>query len=228
VQVERSYRRQASLAVTIVIVAALAADPHQAHSQAQRFLARADVVSVDVSVLDRNRRPVGDLTAADFTILEDGKAQTIEHFERIVLPEPPVVTADWMRDVATDVASNATLADRRLVVLLLDDSMVPFDPYMVRTARETALGVVNRLGPGDLAAVVFSRDNRHAQSSRMTRAAWPPPSSGSSRPAMFLCRGASKRRKQSATGPTHFRPSIESWIPWRRSRTAARWSSTSR
>jgi VWFA-related protein len=128
-----------------------------------QFTTRADLVRLDVSVLDRSRQAVGNLTVADFTVLEDGKVQAIEHFDRIDLPLPPPAAAGWMRDVGADVASNTILTDRRLVVLLLDDTMVPFDPYMVRTARETALGVVDRLGPADLAAVVFSRDNRHAQ-----------------------------------------------------------------
>ena len=37
------------------------------------FRSRTDVVELDVSVLDKNRRPVRGLTRDDFAILEDGQ-----------------------------------------------------------------------------------------------------------------------------------------------------------
>ncbi|MEX1129713.1 MAG: VWA domain-containing protein [Vicinamibacterales bacterium] len=137
---------------------------------AQRFFVRTDVVSVDVSVLDRKGQPVRGLTAADFTILENGRAQTVEYFDYIELPAPPAVPALWMRDIAPDVARNEEILERRLVVILMDDAMVPFDGQIVKAARQIARDVVDRLGPADLAAVVFSRANRAAQNFTQDRA----------------------------------------------------------
>jgi VWFA-related protein len=142
----------------------LAADFSQAGAPArQRLVTGIDVVSVDVSVLDRRRQPVGDLQAADFMVLENGKPQKIEYFQHIELPDPPPTAASWVKDVAADVARNDMLRERRLVVLLMDDAMMPFDGQMVASAKQIGRGVVERLGPGDLAAVVFTRDNRGAQ-----------------------------------------------------------------
>ena len=43
--------------------------------------ANADLVLVDVTVNDARQNPVQHLTAADFTVLEDGKPQTVKVFE---------------------------------------------------------------------------------------------------------------------------------------------------
>lgn len=45
----------------------------------QIFRTQASLVPVDVRAVDRHGRPVTDLTIADFTILEDGVPQPIQH-----------------------------------------------------------------------------------------------------------------------------------------------------
>jgi hypothetical protein len=49
------------------------------------FRSGVDVVRLDVSVLDRDRMPIRGLTAADFTVLEDGKPQPIVGFDAVDL-----------------------------------------------------------------------------------------------------------------------------------------------
>jgi VWFA-related protein len=132
-----------------------------------------DLVHLDVSVLDRDRRPVKGLTEKDFTILEDGKPQTVAAFSAVELPEvvaastPPTA---WMRDVAPDVQRNTDVVDRRLIAIILDDATIPFDIAMVKSAREIARLVIERLAPTDLASVIFTRDNRNAQEFTSDRA----------------------------------------------------------
>ena len=45
--------------------------------QQPTFRAGVDVIRLDVSVLDKNSRPVHGLTMADFTVLENGKPQKL-------------------------------------------------------------------------------------------------------------------------------------------------------
>ena len=73
-------------------VLALLAQQTPSESQ-PTFRVGVDVVQVDVSVLDQSRRPVRNLTATDFTVLEDGKARPIVAFVPVELAEPEPVAA---------------------------------------------------------------------------------------------------------------------------------------
>lgn len=134
------------------------------------FRASVDLVHLDVSVLDRNRRPVRGLVPADFTLLEDGTPQRISVFQAVDIPDAAPPATAWLRDVAPDVRSNAGLQDRRLFLLLLDDATLQSDLRAVRNMKDVARRVVERLGPSDLAAVVFTRDNRNSQDYTADRA----------------------------------------------------------
>src|SRR5713101_3902306 len=123
------------------------------------FRADVDVIQLDVSVLDKNRRPVKGLAASDFTILEDGRAQPIVAFAAVDIPDPIEPPAAWMRDVPSDVSTN-NLAVRRVIVIVLDDAHMPFDPNVSTFAKQIARSVVDRLGPNDLAAVAFTDTGR--------------------------------------------------------------------
>jgi hypothetical protein len=84
------------------------------------FRARVDLIQVDVSVLGRDRHPVSGLTAADFTLMEDGRPRPIVSFTEVHVPPPAALTAGWMADIAPDVTTN-TQPPRRLVVIAIDD-----------------------------------------------------------------------------------------------------------
>ena len=130
--------------------------------QPPTFRTGIDAVQLDVSVLDKNRRPVRGLTAADFAILEEGKPREIVSFSAVELPPlPDVAVPEGIATVEPDVARN-DLPNGRIVVILLDPFlqriMVPgrvtiADPPGIAALRATAASVVNGLGPGDLAAV---------------------------------------------------------------------------
>ncbi len=135
-----------------------------------QFKSSVDVVHLDVSVLDRNRRPVRGLKPSDFTILEDGKPQQIAVFEAVDLPDVEAPTASWLREVAPDVRVNTDVQERRLFLLILDDSTIQSSPRALNTARDIARNVIDGFGESDLAAVVFTRDNRNAQDFTADRA----------------------------------------------------------
>jgi VWFA-related protein len=126
------------------------------------FRSAVDLVTIDVSVLDRNRRPVPGLTAADFTVLEGSSPQRIVSFKAIDLPDRQAYEAAWMRDVAPDVATNRFDAER-IVVLLLDDYNVAVNPADGRTVKAIARGVINELGPSDIGAVLYTFWHKNSQ-----------------------------------------------------------------
>jgi VWFA-related protein len=116
------------------------------------FRSGIDLVQLDVVVLDKQRRPVTGLAAADFTILQDGKRVPIEAFAAVTLPQPIASGVAWLRDIPSDVASNARAESGRLVVIMMDRS-IPSGPATV-VARAIARSAVDALAPTDMAAVV--------------------------------------------------------------------------
>ena len=148
-------RTRFAILVAAVLVAAL---PALAQNQDERpvFRSSLDLVHIDVSVLDGKRQPVGGLTAADFTVLEDGKPRPVKGFAAVTLPSrPPPADADavWAASVPPDVVTNqAGEQDGRLVIILMDRTIPPGQPTVA--ARKIAEATVDALGPHDLAAVV--------------------------------------------------------------------------
>jgi len=128
-------------------------NPQNPPSALQPFRTGVDIVQVDVSVLDGDRHPVRGLTARDFTVIEDGEARPIVAFSAVDLPSSASPAAPWMRDVSPDVVSNAGPQEGRLVVILMDRTI---RPQFQKLGREVAHAAVDALGPGDLAAVIYS------------------------------------------------------------------------
>jgi VWFA-related protein len=131
-----------------------------------------DLARVEVAVLDKDRRPVRGLAAADFEVLEDGSPRPIVAFTQVDAPGPPpqaTGTASWVDEVARDVAINQS-RDLRRITIVMDDAMTPPDPRVMGTAKEIARGIIDRLGPGDEAAVVFTMFSRASQAFTSDRA----------------------------------------------------------
>jgi VWFA-related protein len=147
--------------VAVLLLSAAIAAQSPPAAQVPQFRAQADLIEVDVSVLDGNRRPVSGLTAADFSVTEDKVAQTISAFAEVQLSTPERVESAWRRSVPRDVESNR-LGDRRLIVLFLDDTK-GMDPLTIRTAKKMAHVTIDHLGPDDLAAVVYAANQRLSQ-----------------------------------------------------------------
>src|SRR6476619_6412846 len=74
-----------------------------------------DLVQVDVSVLDKDRRPVVGLKPGDFVVKEDGKVKAIAAFSTVTLPaRQPEPATSWPRDIGPDVVTNLTPKEGRL------------------------------------------------------------------------------------------------------------------
>ena len=163
-----------SCLVLFVAVLCLALPIHasrrpQAQPAAQ-FRSGVELVQIDVSVLDRDRRPVRGLKSDDFTIVEDGKAYPVAAFAEVVVPDAEEPPASWMRDIAPEVRRNDENQDRRLTVVVLDDMTIPFDAQFISSAKDIGRKIVAEMGAADLVAVVFTRSNREAQDFTADRA----------------------------------------------------------
>src|SRR5262249_21529175 len=79
------------------------------------------VVSVDVTVTDRNGQPVLDLTRDDFEIFEDGKPQKVTNFYRIENAMAQAARGDSSEAVVQAVDQRQF---QRKVVLLIDNNFI--------------------------------------------------------------------------------------------------------
>ena len=135
-----------------------------------QFRSQVDLIHLDVSVLDRNRRPVQGLGPSDFTILENGQPQKLAVFNAVNIPVAVPPKTAWLREVAPDVRNNEDLRERRLFLILIDDAAIQGVPLAMQNVKKVAKEFIDRLGPSDLAAVVFTRDNRNSQDFTVDRA----------------------------------------------------------
>ncbi len=139
----------------------------QSAPQQPTFRAGVDVVQLDGErLLDKDQKPVRGLAEDDFTVLEDDKPRPVVGFSEINIPDAPPPTAKWMLDASTNVESNE-VDGHRVFVIVLDDANVStvgrnFNEPVVRS-KAAANAIIDRLGPNDLATVIFTRDNRGAQ-----------------------------------------------------------------
>jgi VWFA-related protein len=149
---------------------AAAALPVAGGAQVPQFRSGVDLVHLDVSVLDRQRRPVRGLTVDDFEVFEDGKLQVVSAFAAVDIPDAVEPTTPWMREVAPDTQRNDTLNDRRLFVMVIDDASAQGNVAALKSTKEIARKFIEQLGPTDLMSIVFTLNNRNAQDYTSDRA----------------------------------------------------------
>jgi Ca-activated chloride channel family protein len=115
-----------NLALAALLAVLFAGPGIRAQGPGVRFRAGVDVVLLNVTVTDGAKRYVTDLDIADFTVLEEGRPQTITFFRK---------------------------ADVRMALALLIDSSASMDEALP-IAQEAAAGFVRQLGPADVATVI--------------------------------------------------------------------------
>jgi VWFA-related protein len=167
-----------ALIIATVVVAATAASTSPSAEQQPVFRSRLNLVSVDVIVRDKSGAVVRNLTASDFEVREDGKAQEITNFNFEEITDkavPAVQSADLLAGVEQKLAEDSKraaspttatarpvenpspmtsdmLAGRRLITIVFDvSSMQPED---VQRAVDSANKYVEeKMSPADLVAV---------------------------------------------------------------------------
>ena len=149
---QRYYAHEMRGIVTLVFVAAAIAVASQ--QDIPRFRGGIDVVQFTVTVLDKDRHPITGLTAADFEVLVDRKPRPLAAFAAVTLPGDTSIAITAAPLVAPDVQTNQLPPEGRLVVIVIDRSTPGGQP--MQTARAVANAAIDRLGPADLGAVVFT------------------------------------------------------------------------
>src|SRR5947207_515046 len=148
--------RIAAAAVVCCAVATIVAQDIRVPSIPPRFTATIDYVAVNARVLDRDGRPVRDLTQDDFSVFEDGVRQAISTFSVVDIPEPPrsrAATAPVAAGVRPDVATNTRVNRHGRTYLILLDSFA-IDPGRTLVVRKFLRDFIERsIGPGDLVAI---------------------------------------------------------------------------
>lgn len=123
------------------------------------FRSEVDFVRLDVSVLDRNRRPVRGLTQKDFRVYEDGKLQELVALTEIDIASIDPPPSAWMRFTPRDVEANNLqdqAGDGRVIAIVIDDcNQAMYWLGIVTVIREIGHLIVDRLGTSDVGAVVY-------------------------------------------------------------------------
>ena len=154
------------LMVAVLAVGLVAQQPPQQPT----FRTRAELVRVDVTVLDRNGKPLPNLTADDFTVFQDGVLQKVQTFQFLEFngaygPDEDLTMTIGARDGRND---QLTRDDVRLFVVFWDEYHIlpnQQDAFL----REELTGFVRTMvNPTDFVAIMdpwtpmshleFSRD----------------------------------------------------------------------
>jgi VWFA-related protein len=134
----------AAAAITAALTVGLQAQQPQQPPRPQ-FETKAELVLVDVNVVDRDSKPVSTLTAGDFTIEVNGQPRPIASIQ-YVSTAPANVTPATPRQSAS--SSNESETTGRLLLFVVDEGSIRVGAS--RSVLRTAQTLFDRLAPGDL------------------------------------------------------------------------------
>ena len=139
--------------VMLAVLVAHAQDPQP------RFQSGVEVVTVDVTVVDGDGRPVRGLRPADFAVDVDGQRRRVVSAQWIALtPESPVALSATSRSGAAvalpaPYSSNDQPTGGRLIVLFVDRFNIRFEGMVA--LRSAIDGFLDRLQPSDRVSLVI-------------------------------------------------------------------------
>jgi len=156
-----------SLLVTLTSILTMQSSARQTPPPQEEGVIRINVnlVQVDAVVTDNNGKPVTDLTANDFEVLQDGKRQTISNFAFVNVKDH---SAKFTPSSASRAAKNGPASPppppstlrpdqiRRTIFIIVDDLALSFDSTVhVREAAKK--WVESAMQSGDLVAIMHQR-----------------------------------------------------------------------
>src|SRR5215831_3366021 len=166
-----SYRVIAITLIVALLFSSLSAQTPAPQSQktsqqgAFRIKVETELVLVNVVARDKQGRPVPDLKAEDFTLLEDGKAQHITTFDSENLDTMPINSAGPSQQTVSDQSSAPSkplltskdveqeLNNKRVIVLFFDLTSLQPDELQ-RSVDAAKKYVQNKMTAADMIAIV--------------------------------------------------------------------------
>jgi VWFA-related protein len=145
--------------VCLAALAALALQPPQEPQpppQPPTFRAEANLVRVDVTVVDRHGEPATTLTADDFTVEEDGVRQAVQSFKFVSADGHPPPGDDVSLAIRSPehAAAEAARDDVRVFVLFWDEYHIGRFVEAIKGRKALADFVSSAFGPTDLVALM--------------------------------------------------------------------------
>jgi VWFA-related protein len=138
----------ALLTLALPVLAARGAQPAR-DQQAPVFRTGVELVAVDVSVVDRDGRPVRDLVAEDFTVLVDGQPRRL--VSSVFVPLGSAARPRGVAAAPRHYSTNAGAVGGRLIVIVVDRGNIRRGEG--RQLLEAASRFVDRLDPADRVAL---------------------------------------------------------------------------
>ena len=134
------------------------------------FRSGTNLVRVDVSVTDRDGRPVRGLNADDFELRENGEVQAISSFKLVEATGEPTDDLSLPIRSPQHAATEAARDDVRMFVIFWDEYHIDQFGSAVRAREQLTQFVLEAFGPTDLVALMdqltpvsalrFTRDRR--------------------------------------------------------------------
>jgi VWFA-related protein len=157
--------------VAIALAAAATVTSFAQQQPPPTFRSDINYVQIPARVLDARGNFVSGLTQSDFTVIEDGVAQTIASFSAVEIPAVPLQSG--VRDPAEyplePVATNELIdAVGRVYVLVLDNQSMP--AWAALRTRQVLRGFIrDHLDANDLAAIAVTGTGRGQPLTRSRR-----------------------------------------------------------
>ncbi len=137
----------AGLVVVATVMLSAQDKPAPAAQAPQTFKSSVDLVPVDVNVIDRNGKPIADLTAQDFSLKVDGRPRRIASAQFIA-----VTRNVEQAPINPDYSANPKIPGARLIMLVVDQGNIGASrgKYAIDAARR----FIGRLNPNDRVGLV--------------------------------------------------------------------------
>jgi VWFA-related protein len=137
------------------VITAAALQPPQP-PQPPTFRTEANLVRVDVTVVDRDGDPVADLTADDFAVEEDGAPQHVQSFKFVSADGQPAAGDDVSLAIRSPAhaAAEAARDEVRVFVIFWDEYHIGQLASAIHGRKALTSFVASAFGPTDLVALM--------------------------------------------------------------------------